>query len=1475
MEEDSQSDSNDFAALHVCGRRSQNAPVRQMQNDHGEDFEQSFVVAVPRQAEFVKRKKPLGVPGPKKREKVQHMLVMERARAGKRDKKHEREQQEILGSVESVVANVWRKRPLGVRRSGVGKSTIDQLRQLHRFSKKSLKGSFLSEASDVKIAFDKTIRVSDASKLFGIDLKHVQRARSVVAYTARRVFAAYSQRWVEFCGQHPPVAVFCARKWDEAKSKLRLDLVLPGVGKLPADRGVMPLNVLQSRMVLYIAWEDRVVQMHLPRAPVPVVSTAAEVVHSAMDTSPQSKPCEDFFRALASTAQFSACIDGEDGAYSNIRYSQWWANTSNIPHSYKVCQNHENARTENLILDVCGPDYRSKLYSMATLFRSSTYFLRLTAVVEPVLQEVVVIVQDDPPPSAILLSDLIVQHMVDHFESFKMSYAEKGGSVSWDTRRQRVKDMWTTFVRLFNGCFWAHAKTHSDLVVYHFSSKPVDRSLLVKQMSRAFVSVILRHLPTKPEEGKWTKLAPANDWFFCAKVFFNALGILMQKAFKDIPQQAVTQADLEGGVTFSTMQGVRLTASRELANSREAYVVTVILMVMLRVSRYLTMYLLRCSRDFRSACTTSPVLDLANPAASPVTAATQHLAFLSTGLAPQLRFVWQSLGHQSMHAFTVACPDNARLLRVAIYVAAASIQKRHRLSYLDKLLRLVDPRTPSDQAIELQMDYDKKVKDHQVCCTGVVAFEMRAKFQVRSGFHNQFQQALRGLTHAMDMTLSVADIERRHRRTKTLITTEAVHFGHYAAKSYLEEVRMVSVRAEMHAHALVEALGAPAVPVQPLEALSNGTDKKQKKKSAYDIFVQTKLKEATVRGDHKKSMLFSKAGRQKLRQQWCDLPEDDRTSFEEQAFAEHHVSPFGAPSSSGHVRRKVAQPAAIMDTPKEQEHALAVWVKPSEVGSLPIAQPPAKLNLSACCARCKGPERSIQVHASMPPASDASGVWHYAPSSKLAEVVTANSESVMRAAEEPFHVQHYADFKKQHHITKATAEEYFKGEMSKLAAAEHTQIPRNMTYKFECVGFCRTKTDPKLLEFRDRVQAEINLFVNNARTKHHCKLQALPLFEYLFALELIVDFHRELKYICQLAIAYAKSGPRAAYQGFILFDIPECTKSGADGDDLAAGLASHIILPSHHAHIPSLRSCTQGPMEGQNAARLPSGGWGALRTVDNSELIHGFLESLAAHSTEVQERAVAVITLLDHDIAARHDRSDARRIVGCSAEYDRIVIPFLAPPKAKAASRTGGNAGDFSSLAYVRRHKPVKNEKAIADQAAAANPVLALANHADEDAEEPNETSSSSSSDDADGGSGEDGDGDDFVDAVMPSATVDKPIDRWKQIQKECGVVEGDCGSLYDAASGHLLGRIEVISSTYQSLNAICRCHVGQEAKTASLGKKGAKPVCFLLVGAMQELWTKYAALIRWLKLGPTTSAAAHAAASVEVKDSLKRTQRV
>ena len=118
----------------------------------------------------------------------------------------------------------------------------------------------------------------------------------------------------------------------------------------------------------------------------------------------------------------------------------------------------------------------------------------------------------------------------------------------------------------------------------------------------------------------------------------------------------------------------------------------------------------------------------------------------------------------------------------------------------------------------------------------------------------------------------VADVERRHNRHKKLITKKGTNaFVGFCAKSFLEETRVLAVRAVRRICVLLDAVGGVAPKEPALEDHTELREKRIKRKSGYDMFVAEKKREVQAAGMSTKALCFTSAGRNYVSSSWKSL----------------------------------------------------------------------------------------------------------------------------------------------------------------------------------------------------------------------------------------------------------------------------------------------------------------------------------------------------------------------------------------------------------------------------------------------------------------------------------------------------------------------------------------------------------------------------------------------------------------------------
>ena len=338
-----------------------------------------------------------------------------------------------------------------------------------------------------------------------------------------------------------------------------------------------------------------------------------------------------------------------------------------------------------------------------------------------------------------------------------------------------------------------------------------DRVLIASEMTKSVVDLIFYRIPSKPEEGKWTKTPPAVSW--CANL--STVGSLFEDvvhdAFNHIKVDVVAPDGSTSGLSFHQVSGVRLLGARGLSTSMADLHKLRVLDLMLNSTRYLQMFFLRCSKEFHDTCQPCPMHDFYNPTTSQATVALQYLGYLATSGATHCRLLWEPLGYRNHAEF--CCDDNehTKFFRVSLYLTSVSLHRRHVVARHASDIEVAlhsDARIPLDRRREVMDMLRKKHTASRHCCLQPIAFNMIEKFvlDVCNVLLTNLLRASEGLAWALAKAMSVVSIERRHLRNKRIVSMNS-HFANLVSKGLAEERRNIAVTTARTMQAMVQGVG--------------------------------------------------------------------------------------------------------------------------------------------------------------------------------------------------------------------------------------------------------------------------------------------------------------------------------------------------------------------------------------------------------------------------------------------------------------------------------------------------------------------------------------------------------------------------------------------------------------------------------------------------------------------------------------------
>ena len=512
------------------------------------------------------------------------------------------------------------------------------------------------------------------------------------------------------------------RKYDSATFRLRSALDLPGLGKVSGPQSSRPIHVLVQRRVLVMCWPEQTVECIYPCPPVPISDTGVSCCHESLDVVPSVAPFQNVADDILATADLSMDADGSDGAFGNLKYQAWrdvsWRQS---------CGNHDINLSDGLVENLMDKEVIQQLTSFITMLRTGGFFVRLISILYPVILQLLKLILDDLPHPDVHISLLILRrHLTRNFHRYKRSY-EKGNI---GVRALAAYEAaWDSFL------FWWNGDTRTAGILFHhlgLSRHRYDMHLVASGMAKSMSGLIFRSVPSRPEEGKWTKTPPAIDFIV---LLLQPVGIA--KALLDAASKAIriTTTTFDGNwsaLSWSEAQGVRHKQSKELLLDELRLFKIHLMMVLFMATRVLTYFFLLSSKDLHSPTAPIMLMELLYEASSPVIAVLQFLALVSIGRADVVRLLWHPR-YSSFDEWISSKPEEAILLRVSTYMLSASLHRRHiapNKKPLMQLLCVADDRRSVESRKATVDDLGGKLQ----CCVGkfVVLFSSSWRVHVHS-----------------------------------------------------------------------------------------------------------------------------------------------------------------------------------------------------------------------------------------------------------------------------------------------------------------------------------------------------------------------------------------------------------------------------------------------------------------------------------------------------------------------------------------------------------------------------------------------------------------------------------------------------------------------------------------------------------------------------------------------------------------------
>lgn len=407
----------------------------------------------------------------------------------------------------------------------------------------------------------------------------------------------------------------------------------------------------------------------------------------------------------------------------------------------------------------------------------------------------------------------------------------------------------------------------------------------------------------------------------------------------------------------------------------------------------------------------------------------------------------------------------------------------------------------------------------------------------------------------------------------------------------------------------------------------------------------------------------------------------------------------------------------------------------------------------------------------------------------------------------------------------------------------------------------------------------------------------------MFAFEVSRPPIRKLCFIVRLAFANAQSGPKKAFQGFIVFEpaqeIPcECPS------DSEFRFGNVCLRPAYQPFLESVRS-SASPGQGF----LDPFGVGAVRSLTNGELVDQILATLVILTTHELQHTSIIISMLEHCPMPSIEEPFGRKCLGldcswgpvhltCSSPHSRAP----APVRPVVAIGSGFAAIDDDDFAVLPSASSVPKQQAPQVLSAEEHEFLMLCGDGefeeldgaiiDEDRSDSGQSWGTSESNE----SGADVEFDDSVlDELCPrppraqesQAPPSRPKTAFDLHYEHFGFIEFQNHLHLRNASGEVgqkVGQVQFLTGKSLSFKAICSHpahqsgHQSGAASSSSTlpappqrrGKRDRDP-CYLMLSANCKVHEMHRMCVQWLRDGLESTHQEHDTLASEARESVKR----
>ena len=533
--------------------------------------------------------------------------------------------------------------------------------------------------------------------------------------------------------------------------------------------------------------------------------------------------------------------------------------------------------------------------------------------------------------------------------------------------------------------------------------------------------------------------------------------------------------------------------------------------------RFLTKEFLKRSSDETTPCSWPLMLQMLWPRSSMLKLVQQYLSAVLHLRAPRLHLLCGLLGVQSMT--DDEAQKNLLLLRQAALSVSAWLYRRHEMwlaTFPIKLLKLGDLR----HSVCERMALVAELHDASDCCRGHFGRMLDQQLGVEALAAPGGAYVIGHLAAALDKVESVADIERGHRRSKSILVNDIMNWKQFSAQHVLRESSILAkaLQAVLAAEANTAARMEPQMQIDdaspsvraPLTSCSSHCSKRIQR--PVDLYRLDLIQEG--KGNDEQINFFSTKGWLEVHRRFEDLPSERKRYFERMSdLSGQRVAADVLMTDVSGIATEMVDNAAV------DSHDLQVvpWsceiCKCTEEVQHPPVRPVA-LSLTARSSTGDFPEL-------------------YSAKAVMSDIARKHDDLSVGLS-----LANFSAMASQWR-TKRAAEKRFEDLVGHLARDTHI-VPDNVAYETLCGPICRSKVHCDLWNMLLRFRAAVAGIASQA---HRATKGCIAAQDLLFFIELKVDDTLCSSHLCFLSAAHGRHAHRRATQTFTL-----CDKDADHGD---------------------------------------------------------------------------------------------------------------------------------------------------------------------------------------------------------------------------------------------------------------------------------------------------------------------------------------